>query len=206
EHRRARRDELVLAAVRAVRRHGAGVGMDDVAAEAGTSKTVVYRYFGDKGDLYLAVCRHVADRLLGQLAAPLHAPAEPRAQLAGAIDAYLSVIEADPEVYRFVVHAPLPDRPVADDPVAGLSSLVGAHVAGVIADRLAAAGKDTSAAGPWGHGLVGMVRSAADHWLADGNRMTREQLRDHLTDLVWAGLAGVLAAAGLDHDSRQENP
>src|SRR4051794_14784186 len=47
EPRRARREQLVDAAVSAVGRHGAGVGMEEIAAEAGTSKTVVYRHFTD---------------------------------------------------------------------------------------------------------------------------------------------------------------
>ena len=42
QHRAARRRELVDATLRAIRQHGAGVGMDDIAAVAGTSKTVVY--------------------------------------------------------------------------------------------------------------------------------------------------------------------
>ena len=49
EHRKARRRELVDAALTAVGRHGAGVGMDEIAATAGTSKTAVYRHFADRG-------------------------------------------------------------------------------------------------------------------------------------------------------------
>ena len=41
EHRRARREQLVDATLAAVGKHGAGVGMEEIAAEAGTSKTVV---------------------------------------------------------------------------------------------------------------------------------------------------------------------
>ena len=59
QHRLARRVELVEATLKAIRRHGAGVGMDEIAAEAGTSKTVIYRHFGDKAGLYLAVVEAV---------------------------------------------------------------------------------------------------------------------------------------------------
>lgn len=55
EHRQARRAELVEAAVRAIGRKGHDVGMDDIAAEAGISKPVLYRHFSDKSELYLAV-------------------------------------------------------------------------------------------------------------------------------------------------------
>ena len=192
--------ELVDAAVRAIRAHGAGVGMDEVAAEAATSKAAVYRYFADRGDLYLAVCTRVTERLVSQLSAALAAEHEHRHQLAAAIDAYLRVIEADPDVYRFVVARPLADRPGGSDPVRDLSALVGDHVATLIAIRLEDAGVDSSSAGPWGHGIVGLVRSAADHWLDQRPPMSREDLRDHLTDLAWSGLAGILAATGREVD------
>jgi AcrR family transcriptional regulator len=199
-HRRTRREELVDAAVRAIRAHGAGVGMDEVAAEAATSKAAVYRYFADRGDLYLAVCTRVTERLVGQLSAALAPEQEPRHQLAAAIDAYLRVIEADPDVYRFVVARPVADRPGGSDPVRDLSALVGDHVAALIATRLEDAGVESSSAGPWGHGIVGLVRSAADHWLDQRPAMSREDLRDHLTDLAWSGLAGILAATGREVD------
>ena len=200
-HRRTRREELVDAAVRAIRTHGPGVGMDEVAAEAGTSKAAVYRYFTDRGELYLAVCTLVSERLVSQLTTALADEHEPRRQLAIAIDAYLRIIEADPDVYRFVVRRPLVERPVSADPVRDLDALVGAHVAKLIGQRLEDAGVDSSAAGPWGHGIVGLVRSAADHWLDQRQPMSREALRDHLTDLAWSGLAGILAATGREVDT-----
>ena len=124
-HRAARRAELVDAAIVAIRRHGAGVGMDEVAAQAGTSKTVVYRHFTDRTELYVAVCARVAEVLVGQVRSAMAHAAGPRAQAAAGIDAYLRLIEQDPEVYRFVVHRPLVDRALADDPVADLVSLIG---------------------------------------------------------------------------------
>ena len=193
-HRRARREQLVDAAVRAIRVHGAGVGMDQVAAAAGTSKAALYRYFADRGELYMAVCTRVSDRLMGQLTAAIAAEDAPRERLAAAIDAYLRVIEADPDVYRFVHHRPVVGRPVTADPMRDLSAQVGAQVARLIDEQLVGAGLDSSAAGPWGHGIVGLVQSAADHWLDQRPAMSRELLRDHLTDLAWGGLAGILAS------------
>ena len=43
EHRVERRRELVESTLRAIRKYGAGVGMDEIAAEATTSKTVLYQ-------------------------------------------------------------------------------------------------------------------------------------------------------------------
>lgn len=201
-HRRTRRAELTDAALLAIRTHGAAVGMDEVAARAGTSKTVVYRHFGDRTELYVAVCARVAEVLVGQIRAAVDHAGGPRAQIAAGIEAYLRLIEHDPEVYRFVVHRPLVDRalttlpgsaaPGSGDPVADLVSLVGDQAAAVIAAQIARTGGDPAAAVPWGHGVVGMVRAAADNWLARPGSMTRAQLAAHLTDLAWAGLSRVV--------------
>src|SRR4029453_17432350 len=107
EHRRARREQLVDATLAAVARCGAGVGMDDIAAEAGTSKTVVYRHFADRTELYVAVCTRVAGHLTGKLREAVTSSTDPRRMLAAAADTYLAFLEADPELYRFVVHRPL---------------------------------------------------------------------------------------------------
>jgi AcrR family transcriptional regulator len=189
-HRRTRRAELTDATIAAIRTHGAGAGMDDVAAAARTSKAAVYRHFADRTQLYVAVCERVAEVLLGQVRAAMDGAAGPRAKTAAAIAAYLRLIEHDPEVYRFVVHRPLADT----DLVADLVSLMGDQVSDVISEQLTAAGTDTSPAVPWGHGVVGMVRSAADNWIARPAGMSREQLADHLTALAWAGLSGVVAS------------
>jgi AcrR family transcriptional regulator len=188
-HRRSRRAELTDAAITAIRTHGAGVGMDDVAAAARTSKTAVYRHFADRTQLYVAVCERVAQVLLDQVRTAMDGAADPRVKAAAAIAAYLRLIEHDPEVYRFVVHRPLTEA----DLVADLVSLVGDQVADVIAEQLAAAGADPAPAVPWGHGVVGMVRSAADNWITRPAGTSREQLADHLTALAWAGLSGVVA-------------
>lgn len=190
-HRATRREELVNAALAAVREHGPAVAMDDVARVAGTSKTVVYRYFADKTALYLAVCERVTRTLVARLQAVLDeagSEAEPgRRLLARAVDTYLAFVEDDPQVYRFVVHPPAIERPEDGDPVADLTALVGDQAGAVLARSLP--GTDDAEALLWGHGLVGLVRAAGDHWVATGARTPREELTRSLTDLAWGGLS-----------------
>lgn len=199
QHRAARRRELVEATVRAIREHGAAVGMDDIASAAGTSKTVVYRHFADRQGLYAAVCESVDTRILRAIGQALGANgtdlsavrSSPRELLAAAIDSYLALVERDPEVYRFVVTAPLLDRP-GGDPAAPVTDHIAAQLTELLAAALQAAGRDASAAPVWAAGVVGMVRAAADQWLADPrgqDRPTRTTLTQHLTDLAWGGLS-----------------
>jgi AcrR family transcriptional regulator len=191
EHRRARREQLIDAALTAVGRHGAGVGMEEIAATAGTSKTVVYRHFADRGELHAAVCTRVAGQLSETLYAAMSSSGHPRGMLAAAIEAYLAFVEADPELYRFVVHQH-PGAPADGDPITTLSDLVGDEATAAVAAALERAGADVGPAAPWGHGVVGLVRSAADWWLRAERPMPRSHLAAYLTDLAWAGLAGIV--------------
>jgi AcrR family transcriptional regulator len=197
EHRRTRREQLVDATLVAVGKHGAGVGMEEIAAEAGTSKTVVYRHFSDRTELYVAVCTRVASHLLPKLRDAIETSEQPRQMVAAAIETYLAFLEADPELYRFVVHQQVLDRPANGDPISNLSDLIGDQASAIVGLALQRAGHDPRAAAPWGHGVVGMVRSAADWWLRADRPMLRSELAAHLTDLAWAGLSGVVTPAPL---------
>lgn len=192
-HRAARRKELIAAAIAVVRTEGAGVGMDDIAVHSGIAKPVYYRYFTDKADLHLAVGLAVADSVVRQVTAALDREDTARARLAAAIDAYLRSLEADPELYRFAVHR-APNRRSTSDPVDDYSTVVGLHAARIFGSLLREAGADAGAAEPWGFGLVGMVRAAADRWLEHPS-MSRASLVDYLTDLVVPGLVAVLPDA-----------
>lgn len=197
EHRQARRKELVEATLRAIREHGAGVGMDDIAATAGTSKTVFYRHFVDRSGLYAAVSERVDALILRDLTTAIgarggdltRASGHPRDLISAAIDSYLRLVEKDPEVYRFIVSAPLLERTPGGDPAGGVTHHIAGQMSALVAEALREAGRSPAPAEVWGPGLVGMVRAAADRWLADGAEMPRAELAEHLTDLAWGGLS-----------------
>src|SRR4051795_9885611 len=103
EHRRARKEELVAAGLEAVRLAGPDFAVEDVARAAGVSKTVIYRYFSDKDELVDAVLERISTvillpRLLGEIA--VEHP-DDRAGLRAVIAAFVSLIEDEPELYRF---------------------------------------------------------------------------------------------------------
>lgn len=201
EHRTTRRTELVDAAIRAVHAHGAGVGMDEIAAEAGTSKTVLYRYFDDKADLHDAVGRRVAEDVVAAIAVALDRTLHPREHVAAVIDTYLRVLEEEPELYRFVVRRRFAESS-GNDPVSEYSGQVAAQLARTMGGALRLGGLDSGGAEPWGHGIVGLVQAAGDWWL-DRQPMSRASLTGYLTTLIWGGFAGLYAAAGVDPDAQQ---
>lgn len=62
--RTERRDQILNAATRVFARTGyAGTGLDDITAEAGVSKVILYRHFDSKKDLYKAVLDHICGQL-----------------------------------------------------------------------------------------------------------------------------------------------
>jgi AcrR family transcriptional regulator len=70
-----RQAQILRAASRAFARGGfAATSMDDVAAEAGITRLIVYRHFASKEALYRAVLTGVADRLRDEFLAAMPPP------------------------------------------------------------------------------------------------------------------------------------
>jgi len=191
EHRRARREELVGAAVEAVRSTGPDFAVDDVARSAGVSKTVIYRYFSDKDELVDAVLERISDtvllpRLLGEI---VREHGDDRAALRAVIAAFVSLIEDEPELYRFAyAHT---GRSGRADLVAATEHRIADALAALFAERLEAAGRPSGAASTWAYGLVGMVQLTS-HWWATTRSVPAAELVEHLVALADGGLGALL--------------
>jgi AcrR family transcriptional regulator len=191
EHRRARREELVSAAVEAVRIAGPDFAVEDVARGAGVSKTVIYRYFSDKDELVDAVLERISSaillpRLLGELAVDR---ADDTARLRAVVAAFVRLIEEEPALYRFAyAHA---GRSGRADLVAATEREVAEALGALMAARLAEAGRPTSPAMTWAYGVVGMVQLSA-HWWSGTRSVPAAELVDQLTALATGGLGTLL--------------
>ncbi|WP_438484193.1 TetR family transcriptional regulator [Streptomyces sp. S186] len=190
-----RRRELLEAAERIVLRDGPGASMNAIAAEAGITKPILYRHFGDKGGLYRALAVRHTDALLANLRAALDAQSLRRERVEATLDAYLAAIEARPQVYRFLMHPADEDVPSESGFDVGRHSApllrrLGEELAKVISERLDLGPDGEERARVWGHGIVGMMHAAGDWWLRE-RPCSREQLVRHLTDLLWGRLAAV---------------
>lgn len=196
EHRQARRTEFVEAAVRAINEHGADVGMDEIAAEAGVSKPVLYRHFSDKSDLHVAVGQWGSEVLLDRLAPAITEGGTPNERIRRIIDTYLGFIEQYPDLYRFVVHRHFAERPLRDDPVAEEKTVIANALSRLLGQYMRAFGLDSGGVEPWSHGLVGMVQASGEWWL-ERQSMSRENLTDYLAQLIWYAIDGVLRSGGI---------
>ncbi|AXK33806.1 TetR/AcrR family transcriptional regulator [Streptomyces armeniacus] len=188
-----RRGELLEAADKVVLRDGPNASMNAIAAEAGITKPILYRHFGDKGGLYRALAVRHTDALLDALRAALDAPADRRARVERTLDTYLAAIESRPQVYRFLMH-PAEGGSSGEQGFdvgqhsAPLLRRLGEELATVIAERVDLGTGGEEQARVWGHGIVGMMYAAGDWWLRE-RPCPREQLVRHLADLLWGRLA-----------------
>lgn len=67
EHRNERRRELIESAITAVKKYGYDTSMDQIAAESKTSKSILYKYFGDKEGLQYAIGQHTINSLIDEI-------------------------------------------------------------------------------------------------------------------------------------------
>lgn len=186
--RSARREALLAAADMVVQRDGARASMASIAAEAGITKPILYRHFGDKRGLYAALAARHTDRLLDVLMTALSAGGTPKDRANRTVDAYLSVLEEEPQVYRFLVQSE--EAAPVHGQVRGFVRRLQEQLGHGIAAELGLPPGDVRAA-VWAAGIVGMVQAAGDWWL-ESRALSRAALSDQLTELLW-GAYGVEA-------------
>ncbi|MBB5119404.1 TetR family transcriptional regulator [Streptomyces eurocidicus] len=162
--------------------------MEDVAERAGISRALLYRYFPGKRDLFAAIYRQAADRLLARTAFDASAPLAE--QLAAGLDTHIDYFAAN----KHTVLAA--NRELAGDQV----------IQTIISDELAVLrGRVLDATG-LGEGpgeLVSavlmswlvFVRTLTVDWLANGT-CSRAELRDVCVGALLGALAPVLGPGG----------
>jgi AcrR family transcriptional regulator len=196
EHRVERRAALVDSALRAIRTHGAAVTIDEVALASGTSKTVLYRYFGDRNGLYLAVADRVASNILAEVR-PRFASLQQSGHVAdlvrGLADAYIGLVDRDPDIYLFVMNRP-PSLPAgAGDPATGIADRIAIELAEAIRSEQRRRGTAGAAVETLSFGIVGFIRTATGHWLSSGG--SAELPRDQLIQLITSTFTTSVAEA-----------
>ncbi|MEU5882591.1 TetR/AcrR family transcriptional regulator [Spirillospora sp. NPDC047279] len=186
-----RRRALLEAADRVIQREGPGASMASIAAEAGISKPILYRHFGDKSGLYQALAERHTRKLIEGVRAEFSRATSVRARVRSTIDTYLSTISANLNLYRFLMH-----RASAEDAAThGAMSTMIRGLSRELAEVMIAEGElaDRTRANVWAHAVIGMVQTAGDWWLDHVGEVPRETVVDSLADLI---LEGLPAAAG----------
>jgi AcrR family transcriptional regulator len=194
EHRESRREGLVAAAVAAIDAHGSSASVAQIAASAGVSKPVLYRYFADKDDLYRAVGQWGARQVMQAVVPALVSDDPMREKVYRACDGYLSLLAEHPQVFLLLI-----EHRTADDPIADGKEQIATSLAKLMGDTLRGLGVDAAAAEPWAHGVVGMGLAVGEWWLRR-DIMSREAASEYLASFLWNAFSGFVADHGVGLD------
>jgi AcrR family transcriptional regulator len=198
-HREQRRSEFLAAALRVLDQQGPELTMDAVAAEAGVTKPVLYRYFSDKTALVAALGEYATEVLFARLLPAIAADLPAFTRIRGAVGAYFEVVDELPNLYWLIVRHTAGEIPAENDPFQRNKEVIASALTALFGDYLRAYGLDSGAAEPWAYGVTGLVQSTAEWWL-HRRSMSRVHVVDYTTRLIYAALAGVLPAGELDHE------
>lgn len=179
--RAQRREQILKAATTAFARNGfAATGLDDIAAEAGVTRVILYRHFDSKTDLYQAaldrfrivLSDHVAERVGGFTDA--------------SIDGLLKAATAEPAGFRllFVHAAREPEfKAFAEQFQAEMTKAADVQISKIVGDR------------PWARWAAHLAPTVAIQaiiaWLDAG-----QPDPDQAADKIRHAIAGVVGAAG----------
>src|SRR5271155_5628559 len=146
------------------------VTMDDVASEGGVTKPLLYAYFGNKEQLYIACMQRAGDALLQTVAQAVAAAPRPADMLRCGVEAFFAFLAEDREAWRVLFDETLPGSGevaarVADYRQRLLGLIVEAQLQRVPEERRDAVAVQIQALA---HALLGACEALARWWLDTG--------------------------------------
>lgn len=177
--------------------------MEDIAGAAGTSKSVFYRYFGDKAGLQQAVGEVVLDQMQRRIREAAQTAQTPREGLLAMVSAYLQMAATSPNVYTFVTRHAVPETEGAA--AAGTDAGALGHFFEAVADMIATpmrshlGGGNETVIGYWPKAAIGLVRNAGEQWLNTPESPTKpgqEAMARLITSWLCVGVAPELSQSG----------
>lgn len=170
-----RQSELVQAAIATVRRLGPDASMEEIAREAGITRSVLYEYFDGKEGLRVAVVARYGDELVSSLARAVDTDLAPQHLLRAIVSGFVDIVDRDPHLYRFAA-------------AEGQTMLQGAAdtVGKFLGHALRQAHADSGGAEIYAYATLGAILTAAEQWVRTRS-MTRTDFIDYLWQLLWDG-------------------
>jgi AcrR family transcriptional regulator len=175
---------------------GSDASMEDIAAAAGTSKSVFYRYFGDKAGLQQAVGEVVLSQMQRRIQEAAQSAQTPREGLFAMVSAYLQMAETSPNVYTFVTKYSAGDADTASGGMGAAGAL--GHFFVAVRDMIArpmrthlGSGKE-AVIGYWPTAAIGLVRNAGEQWLVTPDspaKPDQETMARQITAWLCVGIA-----------------
>jgi AcrR family transcriptional regulator len=198
----------VDAALRVLETQGPELLMDAVAAEAGVTKPVLYRYFHDKAALVDALGERGSEILLERLLPAIRAGCPALTRVRDAVGAYFAVIDEHPNLYWLLARRGKTGAAgdgAGPDSIARDKEFIATTLTAVMGDYLRVYGLDSGGAEPWAYGMTGLVQSTGEWWL-QRRSMSRAHVVEYVTQVIWAAISGLLRDAGIVVDAGQPFP
>lgn len=167
------------------------VSVEDIAAQAGISRGLLFHYFTSKQDFHLAVAEAAAAEMLRRSEPDLELA--PLDALRSALDGYIGYVEDHPDGYTSLIRG----AAGADPDMRAVFDRTREALARRVLDILASLGADLPPAAELSvHGWVGFAESCVVRWLATG-----QPGRDEVLDMLTNSLPAVVLSAV--HGDRQ---
>ncbi len=167
----------------------AAVTMDEVAAEVGVTKPLLYNYFGNKERLYVACMERAGDALTAAIGEAVIASDTPAEALNAGIRAFFSFLDADRSAWAVLFDETQPHAGLIAERVAAYRGAIGELVAGALLEQLPpkrreAARTEVEALSA---ALLGAAEAMARWWLRT-EAVSAEQAAELLISTVEPGL------------------
>lgn len=200
--RERRRAEFIDAALVVIEQYGPQTSTEQIAAHVGVSRTKLYRHFIDAADLQREVAQRASQMITAELA-PVWRPEGSMAQIVTAgVSAHVYFLTQHPNLYRYLQRCSIEEGSSA---FADIKITIANLLTGVLQVYVEAFDVATDAE-RMSYGIVGLVETAAGHWLEQPKRQAQEALISDLARWIWLMLDDALRGGGVFVDAEEILP
>jgi len=179
---RAERERQMLESARALfaARGYADVTMDEVAAAVGVTKPLLYTYYGNKEQLFLACMEPAAEALLDAVVTAIQGAEDAAGALRAGIHAFYAFLDADVDAWRLLHDETLPAG-------GAIAASVAAYRARMEALVTASIPSESRAVEPLSIAILGAAEALGRWWLRTGE-LSAERTAELLIRTIEPGL------------------
>jgi AcrR family transcriptional regulator len=167
----------------------AAVKMDEIAAEVGVTKPLLYTYFGNKERLYIACMARAGDALTATVAEAVAATASPGEALAAGVRAFFAFLDGDRAAWAVLFDETLPRGGEIADRVAEYRGRIAELVSGSMLAQLPQERRDAARIEieALSTALLGAAEALARWWLR-AEEIGAEEAAELLISTIEPGL------------------
>lgn len=181
---RAERERQMLETARGLfaARGYADVTMDEVAAAVGVTKPLLYNYYGNKEQLFLACMTPAAEALVDAVVSAVQSAADAPGALRAGLHAFFAFLDSDAEAWRLLHDETLP----AGGEIAARIGEYRARMEGLVTASIRS---ESRAVEPLSVAIFGAAEALGRWWLRTGE-LSAERTAELLIRTIEPGLRG----------------